>query len=379
MSENLKVLNLTPEEILQTFLAAYYDEYGETCRIGSSEYSYSTVVTYALTILLNQFNDAFKQRYLDYATGTFLDAIAATYGITERPQGYKATCLCHIGVEWEDVEYPRGSVKIKDQNGHIFENARSFNYDTQNAIPFVAIETGSEYNGIPAGKINAFDGYYSGLYNPYNTTQTSGGVDASYYEDDDHFRTWLKNEIASFAGAGTALAYRGRAMNADSRMIDAWVVQQGDALFEAGKVKIFILSEDMPSVVPLVQDACSDPTFRPICDTVYVEATVVGYFLQPAPLHVVYERRFAPVAEARNARIMAEYKACLLQKIMRPWVYAEVCKRFLEVDADGVYASEAVFVGIDAGSAAPIFPPDGATYALDLTNLDITTTYIAEG
>lgn len=379
MSENLKVLNITPEEILQTFLAAYYDEYEETCRIGSSEYSYSTVVSYALSVLLNQYNESFKQRYIDYASGTFLDAIAATYGIMERPQGYKATCMCSMDVASQGVEYAKGSVKISDQGGHTFENAKAFTYETRNAIPFVAVEIGSEYNGIPVGKINQFVGSHSGLSNPLNRTQTSGGVDASYYEDDDHFRAWLKNEVASFAGAGTALAYRGRAMNADSRMIDAWVAQQGDVIFEAGKVKIFIRADDVQSVLPIVEDACSDPAFRPICDTVYVEATEIGSFLQPAPLRVVYEKRFAPMAEERNARIMAEYHDFLLQKIMRPWVYGEVCKRFLETDSDGVYATEAVFVGIDAGSAAPVYPPSGATYALNLSQLDITTTYINEG
>lgn len=381
MSENLKVLNITPEEILQTFLAAYYDEYEETCRIGSSEYSYSTVVSYALSVLLNQFNDSFKQRYIDYATGTFLDALAATYGIMERPQGYKATCVCRMDV-WGHSDYAKGSVRVTDGNGHVFENAKSFSYDihgTRHYIPFVAVENGSEYNGIPVGKIREFDGSHSGLSNPWNTTQTGGGVDADYFEDDDHFRTWLKNEIASFAGAGTALAYRGRAMNSDSRMIDAWVAQQGDAIFEAGKVKIFIRADDVQSVLPIVEEACSDPAFRPICDTVYVEATEIGVFLQPAPLRVVYESRFAPMAEDRNARIMAEYKEYLLQKIGRPWVYGEVCKRFLEADSDGVYASECVFVGIEAAQAAPIYPPDGAIYALDLSNLDITTTYINEG
>lgn len=371
-------IQITPEQLLQTFQTAYYNEHGETLRIGSDEFAAASIFTYALTVLFNTLNDSAKQRFIDTATGVFLEAIASTYGITQRPQGYKATCLVSLETN-EGNTYEKGTIKIKDQSGHIFENAVGFSYATRHSVPFQAVETGSDYNGIPVGEINIFEGSHSGVWNARNVTQTSGGVDASYYEDDDNFRAWLKNEIASFAGAGTALAYRGRAMNADSRMIDAWVAQQGDAIFEAGKVKIFIRADDVQSVLPVVEDACSDPAFRPICDNVYVEATAIGLLLQPAPLRVVYEKRFAPMAEDRNARIMAEYREYLLQKIMRPWVYGEVCKRFLETDADGVYATECVFVGIDAGSAAPIFPPDGATYALDLTNLDITTTYIAEG
>ena len=362
------LVNLAPTEILQTFLTSYYNEYQETCRVGSDEYIAATVFTYALTVLFNTLNDSAKQRFLETATGQFLDAIAATYG-TARPQGYKASCLVDITMSGQET-YETGSVIIKDQSGHKFTNARSFDQSTRTHVVFQAVETGSDYNGIPVGSLNQFEQSYYMLTGCTNITPTNGGVDSSYYNDDEHFREWLKNQIASFAGAGTALAYYGRAMNADSRMRDAYIVQEGDSEFQPGRVRIYILAEDREQVVPIVSAACTDPLFKPICDHVEVYTSQAIPFDQPQTLLVTYERRFTALSEARNNRIMQEYGDLLLSKIGRPWVYAEVIKKFLDTDADGVYASDAVFIGINAAQAAPIYPYTGKLHELQHIRVD---------
>jgi hypothetical protein len=68
---------------------------------------------------------------------------------------------------------------------------------------------------------------------------------------------------------------------------------------------------------------------------------------------------------------MNEYKDYLLSKIGRPWVYAEVIKKFLEKDSDGVYASDAVFIGVNANSAAPIYPYTGKLHELQDIRFDV--------
>lgn len=372
---NLNFINMSVSEILQQFQTAYYNEHGETLRIGSDEFAAASIFTYALTVLFNTLNDSAKQRFIDTATGVFLDAIAATYGITQRPDGYYATTLARIYMSdaFIDRVYPQGTIRIQDQSGKVFVNARDFTYATRFQVPFRAEEKGSDYNGLPANSINQFAAPYTDLESVTNTEPSSGGVDASYYENDDNFRAWLKNEIESFAGAGTAQAYRGRAMNADSRMVDAYVVQQGDDIFETGKVKIYILAEDVGAVYYLVEAACKDPAFRPVCDYVEVyDATPIN-FPMPQTLVVTYENRFSPMVVERNSRILEEYRQYLRQKIGRPWVYAEIVERFKAVDDDGIYASDAVFVGVSSQNA-PIYPDTGHIH--NLTDMSVTVRYV---
>ena len=112
-------IQITPEQLLQSFQTAYYNEHGETLRIGSDEFAAASVFSYALSVLFNALNDSAKQRYIDTATGVFLDAIAATYGITQRPDGYYATTLARIGMEgtFPSRVYPSGTIRIKDASG----------------------------------------------------------------------------------------------------------------------------------------------------------------------------------------------------------------------------------------------------------------------
>ena len=90
--------------------------------------------------------------------------------------------------------------------------------------------------------------------------------------DDEVFRAWLKTEIQSLAGAGTYLAYEARAKNADSRIVDVHVVQQGEDGYEKGKVQVIVLPsfdyDDWVSIRDVVQNACADPSFRPVGDFV---------------------------------------------------------------------------------------------------------------
>lgn len=367
MSKDL--IQLSVSEILSIFQTAYYNQYGETLRIGSTEFAAASVFSYALQILINTMNEATRQRFLETATGEFLDAIASTYGLT-RPQGYKASCLVNITMTGQET-YETGSVIIKDQSGHQFSNARSFDNTSNTHVVFQAVENGSSYNGIPVGAINAFEQSYYLLTGCTNITITNGGVDAEYYADDNNFREWLKNKIASFAGAGTALAYYGQAMAADSRMKDAYVVEEGDDEFVPGQVKIYILADDREQVTTIVKSACTDPQFKPICDNVQVYVAQAIPFSQPKTLLVTYERRFTALSEARNTRIMNEYKDYLLSKIGRPWVYAEVIKKFLDTDSDGVYASDAVFIGVNANAAAPIYPYTGKLHELQDIRFDV--------
>ena len=357
---DLSFINLSTNDILDIFRSAYFDQYGDTLRIGSEEFAAASIFSYAMSVLFAAMNDSAKQRFLETATGEYLDAIAATYGITERPKGYKATCLVDMGVLHDCPEYAEGALRISDDSGKIFENAREFNGRSHYSIPFRAVAVGSEYNGIPQNKIVNFVSDHTGIVEVRNITMTGGGTDA--ITDDDEFRVWLKNEINSFAGAGTAMAYRGKAMNVDSRIIDVQVIEQHMNGYEKGKVKLFVLTDDtvsIPSeVVQLVYDAVSDRSFRPVGDFIECSQAVPEVLNVPGTFYVLYPQKFEPVAQSRTKRISDEYEAYVRSKIGRPFVYAELISRLLAKDENGVYATECVVMGLEDDEAKPIYPEE---------------------
>ena len=371
---NLNLINLSVSEMLDAFKSAYYDRFSETMKIGSDEMAVSSIMSYCLAIFFSKANDKFKQRFIDTATGEYLDAIALMYGITSRPSGARATTLVEMNIHESVGVYVAGTIRIKDQSGHIFENAIDFSYSkAHQAIPFRAIENGSTYNGIPIGALNEFvdEMPTDTLSNPINISITSGGLDSSVYADDDVYREWLKNEIASFAGCGTAQAYRGKAMNVDSRIWDVFVLEQGQEGYERGKVQVFVLVDDSQvspnEIVPLVRDALQDPAFRPVGDFVVVERARMDGRHIDGTCHITYPSRFRTQAYDRTVRVYQEYRDDIRRKIGKPFVYGDYIKRLLAKDADGIYATEAVFTnfgneqdGEDSGANqicfAPVYP-----------------------
>lgn len=344
---DLDLLKLDVQGIMNLFRDAYYNVHGETMRIGSIEFQTASIFSYAVSVLINSMNDASKQRWLATATGEYLDAIAETYGLA-RPDGYHATVEVQVVARnpGDMLTIPEGVIVISDQDGkYKFANAFEFQMSDSAYTVFRAVDAGSEYNGIPVGKLDTIVSGTAYITSCSNYTETSGGTDPM--TDDEVFRAWLKNEIRTLAGAGTYLAYEARAKNSDSRVVDVHVVQQGEDWYEKGKVQIIILPQydafDWASIRDIVQNACSDPSFRPVGDFVETRIADTQEWGCPYICKVSYPARFEPLANERNNRIKDEYNAYLRQKIGRAFSYADFCAKLCEKDADGVYALDAAF------------------------------------
>lgn len=344
---DLDLLKLDVQGIMSLFRDAYYNAYGETMRIGSVEFQTASIFSYAVAVLINSMNDASKQRWLATATGEYLDAIAETYGLC-RMDGYHATVRARVVAknQGDGGTIPEGKIVISDQDGkYKFANAFEFQMSDSADTVFRAVDAGSEYNGIPIGKLDTIVSAPAYITSCRNITETSGGTDPM--TDDEVFRAWLKTEIQSLAGAGTYLAYEARAKNADSRIVDVHVVQQGEDGYEKGKVQIIVLPsfdyKDWDSIREAVQNACADPSFRPVGDFVQTRVAQTQDWDCPYICKVSYPARFKPLAQSRNDRIKGEYNARLRQKIGRAFSYADFCAKLCENDADGVYALDAVF------------------------------------
>lgn len=366
---NLDLIKISPSEILDLLKKAYYDQTGETIQIGSDAFAASASQTYAWSVLLNNINNATQNRFIDYANGQYLDAIAANYGISERPNGYHASARFHITLITNGVTIPANALIIEDDAGNQFTNKYEFIADTAHGTDhpvLIALNSGAKYNGIPIGEItNIIQG---GLYisAASNETMTAGGTDGFPYtqEGDDLYREWLKTEILSFSGAGTYQAYEARAKNADSRVLDVYVLRQTDPEYQKGKVQIYIYTNtdfDIDSQVKyIVQESCSDPSFRPIGDLVEVCYSPLTDYDVSKVFQVSYPLQFKAVAQSRNSRILNEYKHILESTINKPFSFEELCEMIVKKDPDGVYALDCKPLAVGGGQfPTPIYPERG--------------------
>lgn len=370
----LDLITISPTEILDLLKKAYYDQTGETIQIGSNEFAASAAQSYAWSVLLNSINENTRNRFIDTATGSFLDAIAANYGIDQRPEGYHASAMFALTLITNGVDIPANALVIQDDSGNQFTNPYAFYASTGHGTDHIvlqAVESGTKYNGIPANEIH--DIVEGGIYisAAYNETMTTGGTDG--FADDDLYREWLKTQIQSFSGAGTYQAYEARAKNADSRVLDVYVLKQDDDGYQKGKVQIYIYTDsdtDLDSqVLSIVQDACSDPSFRPIGDLVVVEYSPLTDADISKTFQVTYPERFKGVASARNNRILNEYCATLESTINKPFAFDEFCSLLTAKDSDGVYAIDAKPLEIEGTDyPQPIYPePGGRLNAGDIS------------
>lgn len=358
-------LRYTTAELLQLYKAAYYDQNAQSLQIGSQEFAAASVHAYVLGVLVTAFNHAAQQCSIDTATGDFLDGIASSFGLA-RPGATRASALFTFSCR-EVLHIPAGGLKVSNSQGNvIFFNAYPFfTVIGANFVVLYSEIAGSEYNNIPAGSLETIvEGSFA--HELTQVEMSGAGTDAVEVSEagDSAFRSWLKLQIQTLQGAGTAAAYEARARLADPRVIDVYCLRNSDINFVHGKVAITVVAEDSADgVVERVKDYCSADDFRPVGDFVEVKAAPVNIStFDNCLIAVFYEPRFLTLAVTRNARILDEYNEELKRHINKPFSFSEFCERLCSVDTDGVYASDARAEGIDYPEIQPyqITPDPGA-------------------
>ena len=363
----LNLINIEPSEILDLLKTAFYEQTGETIQIGSNEFATASTQAYVWSVLLNSINDNTQNRFIDSATGSFLDAIAANYGITQRPDGYHATARFLITPVADNMTIPANSLVISDNAGNKFTNPYTLyvpeNYSSLSVV-MQSVESGTKYNGIPANEITVIDEGEMYITAARNLSMTTGGTDGYPYtvSGDDAYREWLKTEIQSFAGAGTYQAYEARAKNADSRVLGVYVLRQDDEGYEKGKVQIYIYTDseyDIDSqVLSIVQNSCSDPSFRPIGDLVVVDYSPLTDVDISVLFQITYPEKFRGVADQRNERIFNAYHKQLAESINKPFSFEEFCSLLVQKDEFGVYALDAKPMSLTQAEFAELIYPE---------------------
>jgi len=365
----MNLINYSTNELLQLYKDSFFTEYGTPMLIGSDDFTSAAVQSYVLGVLVNALNQANNQRFLETATGTWLDAIAGVNGLS-RPSAKPASAAFLVNVVSQGITIPAQALKVT--NGDlVFQNTEPVYMDViSKNILLYCTEAGTKGNGYPINTFNEIQAGGAYVSSAHNTSATGGGFDGFPYDEegDNGFREYIKNTRSAYVCGGSAPAYRAKALEQDTRIIDVYVAKDGDAVYEKGKAKIYTLydfdevnSYARNLINDKVYQACSADDFRPIGDYVEVKTASQRLLQLSSSFKVKYPLAFRDVCIEHLNGILRDYRKFLYSGFKRPFSESELAKRLITPDDSGVYALSFDYTG---GSASWTLPSDGEFYLL---------------
>ena len=343
----------TTEQILDLFKSAYYEQTGETLRIGSEEFAFSTVASYVLRVFEQAMKRGADAVSINTATGQALDNIAASFGI-ERPDATPARMAIALENETQNpIVCDIGQIVAYTSQGVTFSNTAPITLPQTGETVYLFLycaEAGSQYNGITPSEMDIPEGSLL-----VANSMSGGGTDSLQEHtqaNDEAFRTYLLEGIKALA-VGTAPYYEYEAKKGyDGILADVYCLRDGDTGFEPGKVKIKTLF--LPSITSTVYKNTTNETICEYlssdavkCVTDYVEvAEGEAEYLNIIGIVIYYEKRFQAttsdgitLAQDHFERVFESYRTDLLTHFNKPYIEAELEAMLCNPDENGVYAT----------------------------------------
>ena len=274
-------------KLYTSIIGSLMDSCNEALYPGDERRIFGEGIVALFVSLYSEFNDQMKQRTLQYARGSVLDAIGDRYNV-HRVQSTSASAVFRFlvsDVQVENIVIPAGT-RITSDGSVYFATQKTAVLSA--GEPYVDIvghcsESGASYNGVAAGLIATLVDLIPYISGASNITDTAGGTDGEpYTEDGDNsYRERIRLAPSSLSTAGPESAYRYFVMTADSDIIDVAVVCPED---QPNVVNIYPLMAggELPSedVLKKVLDVLGDDV-RPMTDKVNALApTAVDYEIE---------------------------------------------------------------------------------------------------
>ncbi len=226
--------------------------------------------------ILQSINQAAKQNLLKYATGKYLDQLAARVEVTrEKATAAMATVRFELSAVQSgvvgipsDTRVAAGTVYFKTTYYQEIPAGKKF-VD----MVVTCTGTGATGNGFTPGQINVLVDPIQYLAKVSNMDTSAGGADE---EDDDSLRERVYLRPEAFSVAGPSGAYEYFTKEYSSGIADVVVTS-----LEAGTVNVYFIKEDgstPESMITELQAYLSKDSRRPLTDSVVVaKPTPVNY------------------------------------------------------------------------------------------------------
>lgn len=267
---------------------------------------FGEALAYVASLIYNDVDDATRQKMLEYARGTVLDALGArvsTPRLTSEPATTTVRFITNTA-QAQNIIIPRYT-KVTVDNSLYFETtqaavlqAGALSVD----IPVQSMAGGSKYNGVPIGAIGTLVDLIPGITGVTNLTETTGGNDGEPYTEagDNHYRERIKLAPAAFSTAGAEDAYRYHALSANPNIMSVQVIRP-----EPGHITVIPLMAggELPTqdILDEVTKALSPKTVRPMTDYVHVQSPEVQQYDIDFVYYVTLDTQTAAVEAIEGA------------------------------------------------------------------------------
>ena len=211
-------------------IGSLMDHCDEALYPGDERRIFGEAIVAVFVSLYAEFNDKMKQRTLQYARGSVLDAIGDRYNV-KRVAPKKASAVFRFSVsdtQPENIIIPAGTRITSDGSVYFATEETVVLSAGESFVDVVGVcsEGGASYNGVAAGLIATLVDLIPYISSASNITATSGGTDGEPYteEGDESFRERIRLAPAALSTAGPESAYRYFVMTADPDIVDVAVV-----------------------------------------------------------------------------------------------------------------------------------------------------------
>ena len=241
------ILNTNPNEILENFQSAYYEQIGKRMQIGSEEYILSSVFTYVLSLYAGLVNQSYKNQDIDTASGEFLDNIASRYHLSRKPEVYSNPWFegrfYFTDSQYRGRSFEAGEIRIT-VGGHEYTNSNSVVNALDNIpVRFVCTEAHDDYLSkseliSELSKVEDTNGekiFDSTYLKNYKLSDMQG---ISKELSDDELRLYIKDNMRLYM-PGVAGSFETLAKASSKDITDSRVRVQGDIGFRPGYVDLY--------------------------------------------------------------------------------------------------------------------------------------------
>ncbi len=285
MADDYNFVEIDSAELYTTVIGELMDHCDEALYPGDERRIFGEGIVQVFLAMFSLFNDRAKQRALQHARGSVLDALGERLRVFRLEPAYASATFRFIvsATMAENIVIPAGTRITTDGSIYFATNEAAVLYAGEE---FVDIEGvcefgGSAYNGYAAGTIATLVDLIPFVAGAQNITDSAGGDDGEPYtvEGDNRYRERIQLAPASFSTAGAESSYRYFALSADAEIADIAIDCPED---EPNTVNIYPLMRGgaLPGEETLanVLEAVSADTRRPMTDFVQCkQPEQVGY------------------------------------------------------------------------------------------------------
>lgn len=285
MSESIERFRVDSGALYNDIISALEEGCGESLYPGDERRIFGEALVPILMAVYESMHERAKWKMLRYATGDVLDALGERLRVSraEAEPGEVVLKFSLEGILDDTIIIPHGT-RATDGSLVFATDTQAVILPGEKTVQVTAHTTtnGADTNGVTIGAVSKLVDLIPYVAAVQNMDVSHGGDDGEPYtrEGDDHYRERIRTAGNAVSTAGPEAAYRYHVLNADSRIIDAYIHSPSACVVT---IMPLLAGGEIPDETMLqkVRDALAADGVRPMTDKVDVFAP------SPVPYDIV--------------------------------------------------------------------------------------------